>query len=303
LTSVSILVVSYNTCDLLRACLTSASRDGRAEVIVVDNASTDGSPAMVAAEFPEVRLLARNDNLGFVRANNLAFAQSSGDYVLLLNPDAELQGPALDALAGFLDRTPAAAVVGPRLTYPDGRFQHAAFRFPTLAQTYFDFFHRPARLLESSLNGRYSLASYRGGPFRADFVLGACMMVRRRAAEAVGLLDEAYFMYCEEMDWCRRFAKSGWQTWCLPAAHVVHHEGQSSRQKRWTSWVEKWQSRRLFFRRYCSPLWQAVNARVVRAGLAAEARSALAALAHGESTSEEVAQHLNALREVRSLFS
>ncbi|MDO9065870.1 MAG: glycosyltransferase family 2 protein, partial [Chloroflexota bacterium] len=285
MTTLSVVIVSYNTRELLRLCLTSVLQAGPTEVTVVDNASSDDSAQMVQADFPQVRLIASALNLGFVRANNLALRESCGDHLLLLNPDAELQEGALSTLQGLLDDHPQAGAVGPRLVYGDGALQHAAFRFPTLLQTYFDFFPWPARLLQSTLNGRYPRNAYSGRPFQVDFVLGACLMIRRTAIDQIGLLDERYFMYCEEMDWCKRLGQTGWGVWCEPRATVVHREAQSSRQTRWPSYVEKWRSRFIFYERYYPAWWQIINRQIVRAGLWAEVRRARAAHRRGDLTS------------------
>jgi N-acetylglucosaminyl-diphospho-decaprenol L-rhamnosyltransferase len=301
-TTLSVVIVSYNTRELLRLCLTSVLRACPAEVTVVDNASSDGSAQMVQKGFPQARLIASEVNLGFVRANNLALRECHGDHVLLLNPDAEPREGALSILQGFLDSRPRAGAVGPRLVYGDGAMQHAAFRYPTFLQTYFDFFPWPARLLQSTLNGRYPLTAYSDRPFQVDFVLGACLMIRRAAMEQVGLLDERYFMYCEEMDWCKRLEKAGWGVWCEPRATVVHREAQSSRQTKWPSYVEKWRSRAIFYGRYCPAWWQSVNRQIVRAGLWRDARRLRVSHGRGEITVDELARALDAYRQVARLI-
>jgi N-acetylglucosaminyl-diphospho-decaprenol L-rhamnosyltransferase len=300
-TTLSVAIVSYNTRELLRLCLTSVLRAGPSEVTVVDNASSDSSSQMVRADFPQVRLIASTQNLGFVRANNLALRDARGDHLLLLNPDAEPQEGALSGLQRFLEAQPRAGAVGPRLVYGDGALQHAAFMFPTLLQTYVDFFPWPARLLQSPLNGRYPRAAYSGQHFPVDFVLGACLMIRRTAMEQIGLLDERYFMYCEEMDWCKRLGKAGWGVWCEPRATVVHREAQSSRQIRWSSYVEKWRSRFLFYERYYPAWWQILNRQIVRAGLRAEAGRARAAHRRGDLPVGELDQRLDAFNQVARL--
>lgn len=326
----SIIIVSFNTRDLLQRCLASVLETwdqehapGGMEITVVDNASQDGSADMVRRFFPQVRLIASQENLGFVRANNLALRQARGRYLLLLNPDTQVVGNALTTMIRFLDGHPRAGAVGPRLLYPDGRLQHSAFRFPTLWQTYFDFFPWPARLLNSPLNGRHPLAAYSGPPFPTDFVLGACLMVRRQAVQAdgsepgpavsspqtiapgrpVGFLDESYFMYCEEMDWCWRLKAAGWEVWCVPQATVIHYEAQSSHQVRWTAYVEKWRSRRLFFARYYPSWWQTANNLLVRLGLWAERRRARAAWRRGEIDANELQARLEAYKAVAAIMA
>lgn len=299
----AIVVVSYNVRELLAACLRSveaslAATPGlRAETWVVDNASADGSAEMVAAQFPWVHLVASRENLGFAAANNLALRrlglapQADGDlspaeertqpprYAMLLNPDTEVQGDALGQMAAFLDAHPQVGGCCPRLSYPDGRFQHAAFRFPSLAQIALDFFPPPGRLngpvLDSRLNGRYPHRLYdTGRPFPVDFALGAALMVRGEAIRQVGLLDEGYFMYCEEMDWQRRLRAAGWPIFCVPTAHVVHYGGASAGQFRSAMYEALWRSRFRYFRRYHGPAFNRLAGWLVRLGAQAEARRA-----------------------------
>lgn len=312
---IGIVVVSYNVRELLARCLASVEAelartpDVEAQTWVVDNASADDSAGMVRGRFPWVHLIPSPENLGFARANNLALREmglpdgdDAPDAVLLLNPDAELLSGALSALIECLEAHPRAAVVGARLQYGDGRFQHSAFRFPSLAQVFLDFFPINWRLTESRINGRYPHALYEDGrPFPVDFVLGAAMCVRAAAIREAGLLDEGYFMYAEEMDWCRRFHQAGWSVYCAPAARVIHHEGQSARQFRDRMYVALWRSRYRFFRRYYPAAWRAAARAIVRLGLWAEARRARRAMARGEITREELERRLAAYREVARL--
>ena len=177
---------------------------------------------------------------------------------------------------------PPAGGCGARLAYPDGSFQHGAFRFPGLAQIGLDLFPPPGRLnrplLDSRLNGRYSKGLYETGmPFAVDFVLGATLMVRSRAVDQVGLLDEGYFMYCEEMDWQRRLRGTGWPMYCVPQARVAHYGGASTGQVRGPMLVALWRSRWRYFRRYHGRLFNRLAGGLVRLGMLAEARRARAA--------------------------
>jgi GT2 family glycosyltransferase len=267
----SIVIVSYNTADLLRRCLLSlpAGVGGLAhEIIVVDNASTDGSAAMVAAEFPAVRLIAQRENAGFAAANNVGLARARGDWLGLLNPDTEVAPGALAEVVAWLRAHPAAGVAAPRLLNPDGSTQATGFRFPGPAQVALDWFPVSPRLLTSRLNGRYPP---RDAPFRIDHPLGACFVVRRAAAEAVGLFDAGYFMYSEEVDWFRRLAAAGWQIWSLPAATVVHHGGASTRQQPARMFEELHRSRDRYLRRWLSPPAYRLTRLITRAGALAEA--------------------------------
>ena len=177
---------------------------------------------------------------------------------------------AIGQMARFLLEHPGAGGAGARLRYPDGRFQHGAFRFPGLLQLWFDLFPpRPRRLLESRLNGRYARAAYDSGrPFPVDFVLGAALMVRREAIQAAGLLDEGYFMYAEEVDWCWRMQRAGWPFYCVPAAQVIHHGGASTQQFRARSMLDLWRSRQRLYGRFYGPVRRRLSSSIVRLGMA-----------------------------------
>ncbi|MBN1956025.1 MAG: glycosyltransferase family 2 protein [Anaerolineae bacterium] len=280
--TLAVVIVSWNVRELLAACLRSLladlDRSGlEAAVWVVDNASADGTPGMVAAEFPAVRLIASDENLGFAAGNNRALQafSSSPPYIWLLNPDTEVQPGATAALVAALESHPGAGVAGAKLLYPDGSLQQSAFRFPGLGQLAFELFALPPRFYDSPLNGRYPQRLYdRPTPFPVDHPLGAAMMVRAKAVARVGLLDAGYHMYCEEIDWCWRMRRAGWPALCAPAARVVHHAGQSTAQVPIPSFVNLWTSRAQLYRRYHGPLtWQIARA-MVRAGMRRRMRDA-----------------------------
>ena len=309
----AVITVSYNTRELLADCLEStlaglelSSLDGR--VWVVDNASADGSADMVRQRFPSVALIAHDENLGFAAGNNLALqAMGFGSevrprYVLFLNPDTRVVGDALGALVRFLDQTEAAGAAGARLVHGDGTFQHSAFALPGLGQIIFDFFPLHHRLLDSRLNGRYPRALYAAGePFPVDHPLGAALMVRGDTLAQVGSFDERYFMYCEEIDLCRRIKKAGWEIYCVPAAEIVHLVGQSTQQFRDTMFVALWRSRFLMFEAHEGGVFRWWARRLVHLGLRAEARRARAACRHGEIDTDQLEQRLAAFREVAKL--
>jgi N-acetylglucosaminyl-diphospho-decaprenol L-rhamnosyltransferase len=254
----AVIIVSWNVCDLLARCLEALFVDLDAalidaRVIVVDNASIDGSPAMIRERFPRVELIVSETNLGFAGGNNLgmnlakASEPSQGcDFVLLLNPDTEVQPSAIKTMLAVMRSRPDVAVVTSRLVYGDGSFQHSAFHFPGLTQLYIDLFPVPARLYESRLNGRYPRSAYnaeRGQPFEIDHPLGAVMLLRTEAIRQVGLFDEHFALYCEEIDWCARFKEAGWKLMCVPTAQVIHHAGKSTSQVRIESFVKLWTAR------------------------------------------------------------
>jgi GT2 family glycosyltransferase len=311
----SIVIVSFNTRQLLRECLDSvyASPAPVSEVVVVDNASRDGSAAMVRKRFPQVRLIANEDNRGFAAANNQALriiGYGTGDtphppppkYMLLLNPDTIVGKSALATLVRFMDENPQAGACGARLLHGDGCFQHSAFAFPTLFQVFFDFFPINHRLTDSRLNGRYPRRLYQAGePFPIDHPLGAALMVRREAVVQVGLLDERFFIYCEEIDWCLRIKAAGWGIWCVPEAEIVHHLAQSTEQFRNEMFVALWKSRYQLFGKHYSRLFQWIVRRIVRLGLWAEVQRARATARRGEITESELTSRLMAYRQVKEM--
>jgi hypothetical protein len=275
----AVVIVSWNVRDLLSACLRTLSADLSvsdllADIWVVDNGSTDGSPDMVRETFPQVRLLESRENLGFAGGNNLALREISNlqsripEYVWLLNPDTEVQPGATAALLAAMEAYPRAGVAGAKLLYADGSLQQSAFRFPGLVQLAFELFPLPARFYETPLNGRYPRHLYgRETPFLVDHPLGATMMVRSEAVTQVGLMDEGYHMYCEEIDWCWRMRRAGWGALCVPSARVIHHAGQSTAQVPISSFVNLWASRaRLYARHHGSLTWKLAQA-LVRAGM------------------------------------
>jgi len=246
----SIVIISWNTRALTLACLGAlgpAVAPLRAETIVVDNGSTDGTPAAIRTAHPNVLLLESGCNLGFAAGNNAGLAAARGDFLCLLNPDTLPAPGALAALVAFLRAQPTIGAAGPRLLNPDGSEQAVGFAFPTLAQVFLDFFPFGGRFAASRLNGRYPDAP-RDRPFPIGFPLGACIVVRRAAAVATGPLDEGFFMYSEEVDWCRRMTRAGWPSWCVPTATVVHYGGQSTGQASARMFVELQRSRARYYR-------------------------------------------------------
>ncbi|MFZ2360653.1 MAG: glycosyltransferase family 2 protein [Anaerolineae bacterium] len=241
----SVIVVSWNTRELLRQCLQSivdepgieivaagAQSSGAArlaaEMIVVDNASDDGSGQMVQADFPQARLIANRHNAGFAAANNQAIAQARGRVLLLLNPDAYLLPGALAGLARFLRDHPEAAAAGPNVLNPDGSWQAAAFRFATLWDLFCEALFLSVLWPRSPLFARKELGGFdRDAVREVDWVQGCALAVRRDVWDAVGPFDEGYWMYVEELDWCRRAKNMGYRIFFTPDAQVVHYGKRS----------------------------------------------------------------------------
>ena len=228
--TVSIIIVSYNTRALLADCLASlpAGVGGLAsETFVVDNGSQDGSPQMVRADFPDVRLIRNARNVGFAAANNQALRSANGRYVLLLNSDTRVHPGAIETMVHFMDAHREAGYCGPRLLNADASHQPSARRFPTLLSTAFTLLSLGHRFPHSPHTIDLHVMYGQRRPFRADWLSGACLMVRRAALRHVGPLDEGFFMYFEETDWCRTLAKHKWQGWYVPSAQVTHLGGAS----------------------------------------------------------------------------
>jgi N-acetylglucosaminyl-diphospho-decaprenol L-rhamnosyltransferase len=242
----SIVVVSYNSRELLRACLASIESEQSGQVTVIDNVSSDGSDEMVAQDFPWVKLIKNKKNDGYSGAANLAIASCSSKYVLLLNSDTLLRPGTLQALTGYLDQHPEVAIAGPSLVNPDGMHQASCFPFPT-----------PLNILrrESSLSKIWSDNLSTGLPRftqSVPWVLGAALAIRLHAFESVGGFDPSFFMYYEEVDLCYRLNKSGWQTHFVPEAIVTHIGGASTKQQRTAMAIHLYKSLCHFYRQHYS---------------------------------------------------
>ncbi|MEO6965428.1 MAG: glycosyltransferase family 2 protein [Acidobacteriaceae bacterium] len=230
--NISVIIVNWNTRNLLEQCLeslTSAPASRSTEIIVVDNASSDDSVEMVEKKFPHVKLIRSQENLGFAKANNLAIQRSVGRYVSLVNSDVKVLPGCLDALADYLDRNPKVGNVGPRVLNTDMTLQTSCRYFPTLWNN----FCAAAGL--SSVFRRSRLFSGEEMNFFAhdritlvEGLVGCFWMLRRDAIQNVGTLDESFFMYGEDLDWCRRCWNANWQVAFTPAALAIHHRGGSS---------------------------------------------------------------------------
>jgi GT2 family glycosyltransferase len=259
----SIVIVNWNVCDLLRRCLLtlhSPGADPQAvstfEVIVVDCASSDGSAQMVRREFPGVRLIASDENLGYARGNNVGLAEATGGYVMILNPDTEVMGDGLTTMIEYLDAHPQVGALGPQLRYPDGTLQSSRRRFPTLATAFLESTLLHQWFPHNRAARRYHLADVPADvPQSVDWLVGAAMMIRREAWQQVGPLDEGFFMYFEELDWCRRCRQAGWQIHYLPAAQIIHHEGKSSEQVVAARTIRFQRSKIRYFAKYHAAGW------------------------------------------------
>ena len=250
-----VIIVNYCSYGPLETCLSSLFQHNATEianVVVVDN-SPKGVPPEIKAAFPGVLFHENFSNLGFARAVNQALAVSKAGYICLLNPDTEVKGPFLNHFLDFFEREPAASVAGPLVLNSDGSVQGSARSFPRLATAFFGRTTLLSRLFPGNpLTSKEILSgSHVSGPLEVDWVSGACMGVRRQAIDEVGGLDERFFLYWEDCDWCTRFRRHGWGVFYLPGAGpVVHHAGLASRQVRWLSNYHFHRSAWLLYKKY-----------------------------------------------------
>ena len=306
----AVAVVSFGTRDALRACLRSVLSAGATEVVVADNGSTDGSPEMVARDFPLVTLLVDPTNPGYGAAANVAIASCRAEHVLLLNSDTVLCPGALEALHAYLEAHPRAALVGPRLRNSDGSLQRSCHRFPTPLMTLLDYYARACgaapywvdRTLDR-LRGPRLLRSARVGHDRAlpvPWVSGAALAIRRSALHAVGGFDPSYFMYYEEVDLAYRLYHAGWETHFAPVTDVTHLGGASTHQQAGPMFLQEIASALKYFDRHHSV------ARVAQATIAFRfamrgkivADSIRYRLARGDDRKRDVAARLETCRRV-----
>jgi N-acetylglucosaminyl-diphospho-decaprenol L-rhamnosyltransferase len=257
LTSIlSIIIVNWNTRDLLAGCLQSvissqfsvpANCQLTPEIFVIDNASADGSAAMVRERFPWVTLIENTGNAGFARASNQGLALARGRYVLLLNPDTEVHVGALEGLVAFMDAHPRTGACGARLLFAEGSLQPACHPMLTPGRE----FWRLLFLERLRPRATYPMQKWDTvTPRRVEVIKGACLLLRRAALDEVGALDESYFMYTEEVDLCYRLAAAGWELWYVPTAEVTHYGEASSHQVREEMYVQLYRSKIQFYRKF-----------------------------------------------------
>jgi N-acetylglucosaminyl-diphospho-decaprenol L-rhamnosyltransferase len=268
-----IIIVNWNTVDYLRKCLQTvfaSEGDFTYRVIVVDNASSDGSAEMVRASFPQAELIACDQNYGFPKGNNIALRQLgyhgagavSADaprYALLLNPDTELPPTALYQMVQLMDARPDVGVAGPKLILPDGSLDKACRRgFPTPAVSFYHYSGLAKLFPQNETFGRYNMTfADVDDDLEVDSVVGAYMQIRKEAIDAVGLMDEVFFMYAEDIDWCYRIKQAGWKVWYHPAVTVYHVKRAASKQSK-KAQFEFWRAMLIFYRKHfrqTTPVW------------------------------------------------
>ncbi|HRT58989.1 MAG TPA: glycosyltransferase family 2 protein [Candidatus Paceibacterota bacterium] len=253
---VSVVIVSWNAKAFLARCLASLTERACAypmEVIVVDNASQDGSPEMVERDFPQVRLIRTGSNLGFARGNNRGIRESRGKYLCLINSDVEVRPDCITRLVDYCEAHPDVGMVGPRILGGDGKLQRSCRGFPTVWNMLCRALALDAMFPRSSWFGGYLLPYWNHDSEREVDILSGCFwMVRRAALETVGLLDESFFMYGEDMDWCKRFWAGGWRLVFVPDAVAVHYGGASSASAPVRFFIEKQRADLQYWRKHHS---------------------------------------------------
>jgi len=275
--SLAVVIVNYNTRDLLRDCLASLAQNGfpgPLEVWVVDNASTDGSAELVRAQFPQVRLVVNGHNGGYAYANNLAVRQilaasPAPDYVMLLNSDTVVPPGALAGLVDYLETHPEAGVAGPRLLLPDGSLDLACRRsFPSPAAFIYHAIGLSKLFPRSPRFARYNL-TYLDERLETevDGVVGACMLLRTGVIREAGLLDETYFMYGEDLDWTYRIKQYGWRVMYVPSVIIHHYKRASSRQRPIASIRHFYHAMRVFHRKHYAATTPAPINLLIEAGI------------------------------------
>ena len=224
-----VVIVSFNARDLVLSCIRSLLEcDQEVHLHISDNASTDGTPEVILADYagrPDITLYKNGENLGFARASNVPLAHLRGDYVLFLNPDAKVSRASLSTMLDFMSGNPDVGMAGPLIVNEDGTEQRGCRRRePTPARAFSTFF--PFKASSVSVNMVNELNP--GVPIEVDAISGAFMLVRRRALEEVGPMDEGYFLHCEDLDWCKRFRLKGWRVMFVPSVTISHFKGGSS---------------------------------------------------------------------------
>jgi N-acetylglucosaminyl-diphospho-decaprenol L-rhamnosyltransferase len=251
----SIIIVSYNSRDHLQRCLESLASHPPGvehEIIVVDNDSRDGSAPMVASEFPQVRLLRLPRNVGFAAGANRGAREATGEAVVLLNPDSELAADPFAPMLTYLREHEDVGIVAPRLLDPDGSLQLSCRSFPTFSVALFNRYSLLTRLFPGNrYSRRYLLSNWKHDSVcDVDWVSGACLTIRRYLFERIGLLDESYFMYIEDVDLCQRVHRAGYKVIYFPEASVIHHIGRSSRTLASRSIVARHRSMWHYYKKY-----------------------------------------------------
>jgi hypothetical protein len=263
----SIIIVNWNVRELLARCLNSISsclKSREFEVIVVDNASEDGSVEMMKREFPQVKLIENQENVGFGRASNQGIKIAQGKYLFILNPDTLVGPNTLENIIDFMDSNPKVGIGGCYVYYPDGRPQSSFYKFPTLL-SYFSRMLSIFRILPINRLTQKFFWEYKDNNISGtvDRVLGGAMVLRKETVEQIGVFDEAYFMYAEELDLCYRARQKGWEVSTIPDTEIIHYHLQSGLQNIRTITFHSFKSDFIFFKKFF-PLHKLIIIRIMQ---------------------------------------
>jgi GT2 family glycosyltransferase len=255
---VSIIIVNWNAQDLLAKCLRCVEATVKQvtyEIIVIDNNSNDGSQEMILRDFPQVKLIANTENAGFAKANNQGMEISQGRYFLLLNSDAFVKDSTIDEMVKFMDTRPEAGMSACQLLYEDGRLQPSCYSFPSLTTEFYTALQLDKLFAKNREFGKYLMTYWDFNDVReVDAIMGAFMLVRKTAVDQVGVMDENFFMYSEETDWCYRFNRQGWETLYNPHVQAIHLWGGSSKRMKDEMFLQLYRSKVQFFRKHYGTL-------------------------------------------------
>lgn len=264
---ISIIIINWNTRDILLECLKSidAERSGPStEVILVDNGSEDRSVEAVRERFPAVRIIENGENLGFAKANNIGIGCARGRYLCFVNSDVLLRPACMGTLFSFAESNPAIGLIGPRILYPNLSLQNSCRRFPSLWTSFVKTFALDHVFQKSSLfSGEHMEYFSHDQTIDTDYVAGCFMMVRREAIDSVGPMDERFFIYSEEVDWCKRMWAKGWRVTFYPKAEVIHHHGSSSSRETGRFDLERQKALLAYWKKHHGWIAQAVNIALV----------------------------------------
>lgn len=268
----SIIIVSYNTRDLLKRCIESiylTYPKNDLEVLIVDNGSLDGSPAMVREKFRDVILIESKENLGFARANNIAIKKAKGYYILLLNPDTIVAKGCLNKCMQYMDKHRDIGVLGCKVMLPDGRLDLACRRsFPTPEVSFYRMAGLSKLFPKSKRFAKYNLTYLdENETYEVDSIVGAFMLARREVVEQVGILDEDYFMYGEDVDWCYRIKQSGWKIMYYHEAEIMHCKGASGGKKNPRTIYEFYRAMYLFYKKHYKSEYSFITTGIIYLGI------------------------------------
>ena len=268
----SILIVNYNAGRLLKDCIKSIYRETPTipfDIWVVDNNSQDNSITIIKQYYPKVNVIENRTNIGFAKANNMALSKSKTDYFLLLNPDTVVRDNAIEKVVKFMDRNPEVGIVGCRVLNEDGSLQLACRRsIPTPHVAFFRFSGLSRLFPNSKIMAKYNLTYLDPNETNeVDAVSGAFLMIRRKVVDNIGMLDERFFMYGEELDWCLRTKKAGWKVMYYPDAEIIHYKGECSKSNSRKATFEFYRSMYLFHKKHFSERYSRITNFIIYTGI------------------------------------